>query len=631
MDSNLLNLLEASKLFSSLDDAGRKKLIPLLHEIKLKKNRYLFRQGELSDGVYLVMSGKLIAILKTVSDENKVLSEIRVGETLGEIGAMSHEPRGASAKALEDSILFKLSCEDFFKLCSEYPSLLLQTMEVLATRSRNLIQMLTAREPAKKHIAVIPASKHTRIKEFFDCLLKHLPSFPNVTILSDYDDGLADKTLSQLQNHIKELDAKNEKIIYILGLHDTHLSKACFENVDALYVMGNGRTKAYLNPVTHKRLHNAELSYKASPELILVYPNGDKPPKATSKWLKLINFGMHHHVRLCEQKDIQRIMRFLTSNAVGLVLGGGGARSWAHIGAIKGLQDAGIPIDLICGTSGGAIVGGYYALNESVDDKNNQLSDLSKITYRAASLRHITWPAVSIFNGTNFTNKQKEIFGNTKIEDLWLPFFCVSCNLTKSVPIVHDRGELWKKIRASTSVPGIFPPVVLHGQLHLDGGIVNNLPVDLMKKFSSSINMSIAVELIHVTQEAKDYYFPPILPLIPTFLAKFKLAYKNYKFPSFVDTFLKSLLAGSSVKQNENALAADVLISPKLSNFDLLRVTPKQQKQLIEIGRKATYEVLNNPRKRKQIRLDHKVSLHHSRTKVKLETKSKVKDNSDTT
>jgi NTE family protein len=627
MDSNLLNLIKSSKLFSSLDDAGRKKLVPMLHEIKLKKNRYLFRQGELSDGVYLVMSGKLVAILKTVHDENKVLSEMRTGETLGEIGAMSHEPRGASVKALEDSILFKLSCENFFKLCEAYPSLLLQTMSVLATRSRTLIDMLTAREPAKKHIAILPASKNSRMQELSDAILKNLHGFANVTVLSDYDDSIAHKTLSQLQKQIAELDGNNTKILYILGLHDTHLSKACFENVDALYVVGNGRSKAYLNPVTHKRLHNAELSYKASPELMLIYPNGEKPPIATSKWLKLINFGMHHHIRLSEQKDLQRILRFMTGSAVGIVLGGGGARSWAHIGAIKALQESGISIDLICGTSGGAIVAGYYALHESVEDNNDELSDLSKITYKAASLRHLTWPAVSIFDGASFTKKQQQIFGHKKIENLWLPFFCVSCNLTKSIPVVHCSGELWKKIRASTAVPGIFPPVVMHGQLHLDGGIVNNLPIDLMKKFSSSVGTSIAVELIHVTQDAKDYNFPPILPLIPTFLSKFKLGYKDYKFPSFVDTFLKSLLAGSSVKQNENALAADILISPTLSHFDLLRVTPKQQKELIKIGHKATLDTLKNPQKRKKVRLDHKVSLH---SKTKMRTKNKVHDKSST-
>ncbi len=626
MDSNLLNLIKASKLFSSLDDAGRKKLIPMLHEIKLKKNRFIFRQGELSDGVFLVMSGKLVAMLKTVTGENKILSEIRPGETLGEIGALSHEPRGASIKALEDCILFKLSCENYFKLCEQYPSLLLQTMSVLATRSRSLIEMLTAREPAKKHIAILPASKHTRIKELSDALFKNLHGFANVTVLSDYDDTLAHKTLTQLQKHIEELDGNNSKILYILGLHDSPLSKACFENVDALYVVGNGRSKAYLNPVTHKRLHNAELSYKASPELLLVYPDGKKSPVATSKWLKLVNFGMHHHVRLSEEKDLRRILRFITGTAVGLVLGGGGARSWAHIGAIRALQESGIPIDLICGTSGGAIVAGYYALHESAEDSKDELNDLSKITYKAASLAHITWPAVSIFDGGSFTKKQQEIFGHKKIENLWLPFFCVSCNLTKSIPVVHSRGELWKKIRASTAVPGIFPPVVMHGQLHLDGGIVNNLPTDLMKKFSSSIGTSIAVELIHVTQEAKDYNFPPILPLIPTILSKLGWGYKDYKFPSFVDTFLKSLLAGSSVKQNENALAADILISPTLSHYDLLRVTSKQQKELIKVGHKATLETLKSPKKRKENRLDHKVSIHSKTTtrKTKLHDKTKT-------
>jgi NTE family protein len=152
---------------------------------------------------------------------------------------------------------------------------------------------------------------------------------------------------------------------------------------------------------------------------------------------------------------------------------------------------------------------------------------------------------------------------------------------------------------------------VIKGQLHLDGGIVNNLPTDLLKKASSSIATTVAIELVHAKQESKDYNFPSILPFTQTVLAKSKLAYKKYKFPSFVDTFLKSLLAGSSIKQNENALAADILISPDLSDFDLLRVTPKQQKKLIEIGYKATQTALKKPRKAsRKIRAKHKVSIH---------------------
>jgi NTE family protein len=152
---------------------------------------------------------------------------------------------------------------------------------------------------------------------------------------------------------------------------------------------------------------------------------------------------------------------------------------------------------------------------------------------------------------------------------------------------MHKTGSLWKKIRGSTAVPGVYPPLVINGHLHLDGGIVNNLPTDLMRKLSSSIGTIIAVELIHNIIEEKHYKFPPILTLSTVVLSKLHLAYKDYKYPHFVDMFLRSLLVGSTVKQTENARSADVLISPDLSGYNLLNVNKKQADELIDLGYKA--------------------------------------------
>jgi predicted acylesterase/phospholipase RssA len=184
------------------------------------------------------------------------------------------------------------------------------------------------------------------------------------------------------------------------------------------------------------------------------------------------------------------------------------------------------------------------------------------------------------------------MFKQARIENLWLPFFCVTCNLSKSDQAMHKQGLLWKKIRGSTAVPGVYPPLVIHGHLHLDGGIVNNLPTDVMRKLSSSIGTIIAVELIHNVIEEKNYKFPPILTLSTVILSKLHLAYKDYKFPHFVDMFLRSLLVGSTVKQTENARSADVLISPDLSGYNLLNVTNKQADQLIELGYEAAIKAV---------------------------------------
>lgn len=600
MDTDVLNIIRKNILFSSLDDAGLKKLAEKFHHVSLPKNKFLFRQGELSDGLYLLVQGRIIISFKTKFKEKKILREVRPGETLGEIGAFSHEPRGASAKTLDDVIVLQLKHNDFFALCRDYPNMLVQTMTILEHHAHALVDLLSMHEPEKKHIALIPANKDASIKEFAELIAKNIQKLDGIVLLSDYDHEFTKKykTKSEIEDLIQKLHKKNEKILYALGLEESILSKVCFERADIAYLVGCGNAKAHINPIIHKQIKSGELTYKVKPELILLYEKETHMPHHTAQWLKLLDFNLQHHVRLYKDTDIQRILRFLNSRAIGLVLGGGGARSWAHIGAIKALMEADVPIDMICGTSGGAIVAGYYALNETYVDKNAELTSLTKITHTAVSLRHLTWPAISIFDAEAYTQMQKKIFGNTKIENLWVPFFCVSCNLHKSAPVVHKRGLLWKKVRASTSVPGIFPPVVINGQIHMDGGIVNNLPVDLMRKLSGSIGTVIAVELIHTKNGEKKYHFPMVLPLGKTLLAKLKIKYKDYKFPSFIDTFLKSLLAGSSAKQNENAQAADILVSPDLSPFDLMRVSDKQQRQLLELGYQETLTALNKPRKK---------------------------------
>jgi NTE family protein len=600
MEIDLHSLIKHSQLFSSLDSDGINKLVAKFRHINVAKDKFLFRQGELSNGMYLVAKGKLIITLQTKNKEKKIFREVHPGESLGEIGALSHEPRGASAKALEDSVVAQLTHDDFFEMCHEFPKILFQTLNILEQHTRSLIELLSAHEPEKKHIALVPANKHASLKLFAQLLQTHLRKTHGITILSDFDPEFTQKykTKAEITDLVKKINHKNEKILYVLELHDTPLATVCFDHVDVIYLVGPGNSKAYINPVVQKHIQNSEKIYKIKPELVLLYDKETRIPRGTANWLKLMDFGLQHHIRLYKESDIQRMLRFMSSQAVGLVLGGGGVRSWAHIGAIKALVEANIPIDMVCGASGGAIVAGFYALNETYEDKDNHLCELTKITNTSVSLRHLTWPAVSLFDGEIYTQKQQQTFGKSTIENLWIPFFCVSCNLAKSTAVMHRRGLLWKKIRASTSVPGIFPPVVIKGQLHLDGGIVNNLPVDLMKKFFPSISTVIAIELIHTKNGDKDYNFPAVLPLGKTILAKLKIKYTDWKFPTFVDTFLKSLLAGSSAKQNENALAADILVSPDLSDFDLLRVTDGEQQRLLDIGYQATLTALKKPLKK---------------------------------
>ncbi|GIL50015.1 hypothetical protein Vafri_6357, partial [Volvox africanus] len=220
-------------------------------------------------------------------------------------------------------------------------------------------------------------------------------------------------------------------------------------------------------------------------ELVLLHPSDGSTPCATADWLACrSNLSRHHHIRLGRPTDIQRLARWMAGKTVGIVLSGGGSRGLAHLGVLTALEDAGVPLDAVGGTSQGAFMAALYAqglgreaLNHSVRHYAQQLSSVRHL------LSDITLPVLSLFSGSAFDQAVKRVFerGAQRLEDLWLPFFCVTTNLTRGEASVHTEGTLWKLVRASMTIVGLLPPVWEDGCLLVDGGYMNNMPVDVMR------------------------------------------------------------------------------------------------------------------------------------------------------
>ncbi|KAF0194257.1 MAG: NTE family protein [Bacillota bacterium] len=173
---------------------------------------------------------------------------------------------------------------------------------------------------------------------------------------------------------------------------------------------------------------------------------------------------------------------------VGLALGGGGARGAAHIGVLTELEDAGVPIRVIAGTSAGSLVGALYAFGLSPD----QILALAvKTTWR--DLVNLSLPRVGLVNASRMETLLNDILRNCKIEDLALPFAAVACDLHTGREVALTRGNAANAIRASCSIPGIFVPVPHGDELLVDGGVVNGVPVNVAKSLGA--NFTIAVKL----------------------------------------------------------------------------------------------------------------------------------------
>ena len=197
-------------------------------------------------------------------------------------------------------------------------------------------------------------------------------------------------------------------------------------------------------------------------------------PNNTAQWLSPRKVRNHYHLRLQNSEDMMRIGRLLTGNGVGLVLSGGGGRAMAHTGVIRALVEKGIPIDVISGVSAGAIVAGLWAMGLDINSVTKRLREAAgnRIDY--------TLPLHALTAGKNWTNAMRSLFGNECIEDLWIPFFTLSSNLSQASLKLHESNSLMHAIRASTAIPGILPPVYDKGDILVDGGLINNLPTDIM-------------------------------------------------------------------------------------------------------------------------------------------------------
>jgi len=208
--------------------------------------------------------------------------------------------------------------------------------------------------------------------------------------------------------------------------------------------------------------------------LVLVHPPGSGSPSGTAAFLEPREVDAHYHVRSGSADDIARLARYLAGAGVGLVLGGGGARGLAHLGVLRALAEAGVPVDWVGGTSIGALIAALVAQRVSPD------GSLALCREHFSSLRDPTLPLVSLLRGRRIRAHLDRALGPVAIEDLPLPYLCVSTNLSRAAPAVHERGPLVRAIRASISLPGILPPVSLGRDLHVDGGLTNNLPIDVM-------------------------------------------------------------------------------------------------------------------------------------------------------
>lgn len=599
MYNDIHNFLKNHKIFSTLDEKTTKQLQTKLTRIDLSFDNILFQHGETPDAVYFLLHGKLEAFIITLNNQIKIVGHIEEGQIVGELAALSNETYPYTLRALRHCIVYKLLKKDFLELCYQHPSCIFEMIHPILSQSNNIIQLLSTHD-RHNSIAIMPANHYIAIHDFIEKLTGMLLKNPDIILFSDYDTEENSIPTSELHTKInitEQYKKPSQQIIYLLKSTHTPLAKISFTKAEKFYLVVNALSEPFIDPVIVEHTKKSMVNTQSSLNLIIIHPNATKIPKNTELWLRQTSFNMHHHVKIDQTTHYERLIRFLQEKANGLVLGGGGTRGWGHIGVLKALRDHEHPIDFIGGTSVGAIIGGCYAMTESFEDTYSKFNVIVSTSKNSISWRSVTLPLVSVFDSKSFTKAHLEVFENHAIEDLWLPFFCVSSNLTNYTEETHQAGLLWEKIRASSSIPGLIPPMIINGDLHFDGGLLNNLPVDIMWQLIGNKGKTIGVELNSAMHDNNKYHFPPIIAFKQAITAKIGMNKDVYKFPRFIDIFFRGLLVGSSAKAKQNGQSATIFINLNLKKFSLLKFSHKQAQQMMEIGYLETVAQLHQYKK----------------------------------
>jgi NTE family protein len=317
-------------------------------------------------------------------------------------------------------------------------------------------------------------------------------------------------------------------------------------------------------------------SWRRHDLVLLQKPDATRPAPAHPS-LQRLPVNQRLQVREKNLPDLQRLIRTSSGRAVGLVLAGGGARGFAHLGAIRALHEYGFPIDLVGGTSIGAVMAAICAIQIGLDEAHDLMMEAF---VRSPPLNDYTLPLIALIRGLKVDARLIEHFGERKIEDLWLPFFCVSSNLTTGTTHVHRQGTLWRALRASLAIPGLLPPVVEPEGVLVDGAMMNNLPADIMADLQRGPVLGIDVARdVAFTSAGDEEKKAPLLR---------RLLGLPANAPDIVNLLYRSATISSDAQTLKARAHAALVIHPPLADVPLRGW--EQFEKVVEIGYRHTRE-----------------------------------------
>jgi NTE family protein len=537
----------ASPLFEGIAPALLEAASPRCLEVR--SGAVLFAQNETGDEAYLIARG-IVGLYRTdLGDETRQFRKACRGDLIGEYALLCGQPRSASAVALTDGLLVVIDRPALDHLLSAMPGLpqrLIHQLALAASRGRHedlaILPMVLVLCPA----ASLGSLGHAGVSD----LVAALKDSGSLAVLDRQ--GEAWDEAEQTAAMIQAVQTRRPTLFLVDRLQRIHASVRPL--VDRFLLIAAG------NRLTPEDFPSLELAV----DLLRIWPGDqvhpDRLPEASS-WA-----GLRHiyNMRMASSADCRRIARCILGQANILVLGGGGAKGFAHIGVLRAIEEQqSMEIDMIYGISIGALIGSLYALERSVEEVKHELIRI----FVEQTPYSPTLPVHSLFRYNKGLRLIEEILRHHDVGDTWIPFRPGSVNIvTNTMTYWHDQS-LMSTVIASMSIPGLAPPVTMpDGGLHVDGAVLNNLPIFEARRHTAA--RVVAVSLDHGAGQRQLVRSGEMKAWILRLLERFGLALREL--PPITVTIMQSMLCSARRRSDVEAPYADLLLKPNLATTGIL-------------------------------------------------------------
>ena len=574
-----------------------------LQWVELAGGETLMTQGEPGDAMYLIVSGRLRTYIADDEGRQRMVREITRGQVVGEMSLYTDEPRSATLVAIRDTVLVRLSKEDFKKLLA-----LSGLVSIALTRQIiHRLQTEGARSSMDRPVAIglLPISSGVDLVGFAAKLAEQLRQIGRVAVV---DPAVLDAELGQpgithraqtdvaanrsIAVRLDEIEAEHDFVLLLSDVTPTPWTYRCSRHCDELYLLADADAPAVIHAIEEDCLVRHPARTDAAEVLVLLHPAERRAPANTAAWLDRRPLADHLHIRPDLPRDMARLARLTSRTGVGLVLAGGGARGIAHLGVYRALQERGIEIDVVGGTSIGSVMAGYVATDQGVDAvmANARTVFASKPTSDFNFM-----PLLSLIKGRRLSSLVKTSLhaltglDDVKVEDTWKTYYCVTTNYSKASEHIMRRGSLRNAILASIAIPGALPPMIVDGDLLCDGGTFNNFPVDVMRGMRG-VGRVIGVDLpLSKPRRIAHDDVPGTWALLRDRLRP--RAKRLYRLPSLAAYLMNVTVLYSVSRQRQSRKLTDVYMSPPLERVGMLQWN--RFDQIVAQGHAHACEVLD--------------------------------------